>query len=108
MPPLKKLCRVFLSLFLCPSGAPAGDAPVLRGYPAESSRVERAWEAKFRAIPEARNLREYMQRLSARPHHLGSPYDKENAHWILTKFREWGLEARIESFDVLFPTPKER
>ena len=49
-----------------------------------------------------------MQRLSARPHHVGSAYDKENAEWILSKFKEWGWDAHIETFDVLFPTPKER
>jgi len=53
-------------------------------------------------------MREYMKRLSARPHHVGSPYDKDNAEWILSKFKEWGFDARIETFDVLFPTPKER
>jgi len=49
-----------------------------------------------------------MQRLSARPHHIGSAYDKDNAEWILSRFKEWGLDAHIETFDVLFPTPKER
>jgi N-acetylated-alpha-linked acidic dipeptidase len=49
-----------------------------------------------------------MKRLSARPHHVGSPYDKDNAEWLLGKMKEWGLDAHIESFDVLFPTPKER
>ena len=49
-----------------------------------------------------------MQHLSARPHHVGSPYDKENAEWILAHFKEWGLDAHIETFDVLFPTPKVR
>jgi hypothetical protein len=44
------------------------------------------WDAKFRAIPEAKNIGEYMKRLSARPHHLGSAYDKDNAEWILSKF----------------------
>jgi N-acetylated-alpha-linked acidic dipeptidase len=72
------------------------------------SQTPREWEEKFRAIPKPENLREYMEKLSARPHHLGSPYDKENAEWILSKFREWGLDANIETFDVLFPTPKER
>ena len=66
------------------------------------------WDAKFRAAPEARNVREYVRILSARPHHLGSPYDKQNADWILAKFREWGWDAQIERYDVLFPTPKER
>src|SRR5260370_16538448 len=49
-----------------------------------------------------------MRRLSARPHHVGSPYDKDNAEWILAHFKEWGLDAHIERFDVLFPTPKIR
>ena len=66
------------------------------------------WEEKFRAIPDPHNLREYMQRLSARPHHVGSPYDKDNAEWIAAKLKSWGLDAKIENFDVLFPTPKDR
>jgi len=52
------------------------------------------WEEIFREIPNPDSLRAYMKRLSAHPHHLGSAYDKENAEWILEKFREWGLEAR--------------
>ena len=51
---------------------------------------------------------EYMRVMAARPHHLGSPYGKENAEWILARFKEWGWDAHIESYDVLFPTPKER
>jgi N-acetylated-alpha-linked acidic dipeptidase len=49
-----------------------------------------------------------MRRLSARPHHVGSAFGRESAEWILARFREWGWDARIETFDVLFPTPKER
>ena len=67
-----------------------------------------AWDARFRAIPEARNLEEYVRIMSARPHHLGSAYGKENAEWILARFKEWGWDAQIENYDVLFPTPKER
>lgn len=68
----------------------------------------RDWEKEFRAIPDPKLMRAYMGRLSARPHHLGSPYDKDNAEWMLAQYQEWGLEARIETFNVLFPTPKER
>ncbi|HZS72127.1 MAG TPA: transferrin receptor-like dimerization domain-containing protein [Candidatus Acidoferrum sp.] len=89
-------------------GHVAADEQPLYGYSAESSRAERQWEEKMRAIPSTDNLREYMKHLSARPHHVGSPYDKENAEWILAKFKEFGLDAHIEQFDVLFPTPKER
>jgi N-acetylated-alpha-linked acidic dipeptidase len=80
----------------------------LRGFTTESAKAEREWEAKFRAIPSPDSLREYMRHLSARPHHVGSPYDKANAEWILAKFKSFGLDAQIESFDVLYPTPKER
>ena len=93
--------------------APFGDHVIadeqpLFGYSAESSRAERQWEEKLRAIPSTDNLRAYMQRLSARPHNIGSPYDKDNAEWIAAKFKEFGLDTHIEQFDVLFPTPKER
>src|SRR5213593_1605004 len=93
--------------------APFGDHVIadeqpLFGYSAESSRAERQWEEKLRTIPSTDNLRSYMQRLSAHPHNVGSPYDKDNAEWIAAKFKEFGLDAQIEQFDVLFPTPKER
>jgi len=107
--------RVVLAsvLFACVSLAPVGhhviaDEQPLFGYSAESSRTERQWEEKLRAIPSPENLRAYMQRLSSRPHHVGSPYDKDNAEWIAAKFKEFGLDTHIEQFDVLFPTPKER
>ena len=101
--PLAILASGVLLLGLAPS--PADD---LRGFTAESAKAQREWEAKFRAIPSPDSLRDYMRRLSARPHHVGSPYDKDNAEWILAKFKGFGLDAHIETFDVLFPTPKER
>ncbi|HEX8764993.1 MAG TPA: hypothetical protein VF740_07515, partial [Candidatus Acidoferrum sp.] len=83
----------------------ADEAP-LYGYSTDSSGVERQWEEKFRAIPSPQNLRAYMERLSARPHNVGSPYDRDNAEWILAKFKEFGLDAHIETFSILYPTPK--
>jgi N-acetylated-alpha-linked acidic dipeptidase len=80
----------------------------LAGYTSDTSTVEHSWEKKFQQGVVPGNIRENMRRLSARPHHVGSPYDKDNAEWILAKFKEWGFEARIETFNVLFPTPKER
>jgi N-acetylated-alpha-linked acidic dipeptidase len=80
----------------------------LRGSSSGAGRTERDREAKFRAIPDPAALRAYRQRLSARPHHVGAAYDKANAEWIAAKAREWGLDAQIETFDVPFPTPKER
>ena len=100
---------LFAGLSLAPFGNHVvADEQPLFGYSAESSRTERQWEEKLRSIPSPDNLRSYMQRLSARPHNVGSPYDKDNAEWIASKFKEFGLDTHIEQFDVLFPTPKER
>ena len=67
-----------------------------------------SWDEKFRALTKADNIRANMQRLAARPHHVGSPYSKDNAEWMLAQFKAWGWDAQIERFDVLFPTPRER
>jgi N-acetylated-alpha-linked acidic dipeptidase len=108
---LSALILVFTLVFpsVCFGADQVGSSPAaLPGYSPRSSQSEREWEMKFRAVPDPANLRAYMQRLSARPHHVGSPYDKDNAEWILAHFKEWGLDAHIEQFDVLFPTPKIR
>ena len=86
----------------------SAEEQTLAGYSAETSRSERHWEQKFREIPSPDNLRAAMQHLSARPHNVGSPYDKENAEWLAAKFKEFGFDTHIEQFDVLFPTPMER
>ncbi|MDP2058809.1 MAG: M28 family metallopeptidase [Flavobacteriaceae bacterium] len=49
-----------------------------------------------------------MKKLSAHPHHVGSPYDKENAEYMAGLFRSWGYETTIDIYHVLFPTPKVR
>ncbi len=104
------LASFMFPVILAPTavGAAKPQSQPLAGYSAKAARVERDWETTFRALPSPDNMREYMKRLSARPHHLGSPYDKDNAQWILSKFKEWGLDAHIEIFQVLFPTPRER
>jgi N-acetylated-alpha-linked acidic dipeptidase len=100
---------IFLSLVaVLTLSAASTDDEALYGFTAATSHAERDWENTFRRIPDPKILRESMQRLSARPHHVGSPYDKQNAEWILSQFKSWGLDAQIETFDVLFPTPKER
>jgi N-acetylated-alpha-linked acidic dipeptidase len=96
-----------LPVLLVLLGARVDEEP-LQGFAPVSSSAERQWEGKFRVLPGADNQREYMRRLSAHPHHVGSPYDQANAEWILSNFKEWGWDAHIETFDVLFPTPKER
>jgi len=99
-------CCLFFSVSAYCSGPPTDTT--LRGYTAPHSADETQWEQKFRAIPDTGRLRENMRRLSARPHHVGSPYDKDNAEWLLAQLKSYGLDAKIEQFEALFPTPKSR
>jgi len=88
--------------------ASADSTAPLDGFSADSARTERDWESKFRALPNPANMRSYMQRISARPHQVGTEYDRDNAESILSLLQQWGWDAHLEKFDVLFPTPKER
>ncbi|MGH9736533.1 MAG: M28 family metallopeptidase [Candidatus Acidiferrales bacterium] len=99
------LSVVLLFFFSIPISA---DEKSLQGFTPQSSSTERQWEKTFDAIPSPQNQRDYLEHLSARPHNVGSAYDKENAEWILAHYKEWGWDAHIETFNVLFPTPKDR
>jgi len=109
--PLRPLLafQVFVTLLSFAQSAPDKNfsSPPL-GYTSKTTSDERTLEKKFQDAIVADNIRENMRRLTARPHHVGSPYDKDNAEWILAQFKAWGFDAHIETFDVLFPTPKER
>ncbi len=67
------------------------------GYSPAHAVAERDWESKFRNLPNPETMRDSMQHLSARPHNVGSPYDKENAEWMLAKFKQYGFDAHIET-----------
>ena len=75
---------------------------------AAQSKTDADWEEKLRSIPKAENLKEYMKKLTAEPHHIGSAAGKRYAEWMRDLLKGWGLDAKLEEFDVLFPTPKER
>jgi N-acetylated-alpha-linked acidic dipeptidase len=104
---LRVLSLFALSSLAISQSMPAGQRDLM-GFSDSSTQSQRALESKFDSYLRAENLRERMKRLSARPHHVGSAYDKENAEFILSQFKAWGWDAQIEQFDVLFPTPKTR
>src|SRR3984957_666882 len=113
--PLRSMCCSLLTITALLSAqvssgqnTDAQSVPTIAGYSRTSGAAESALEKKFQDGIVPGNIRENMRRLSARPHHVGSPYDKDNAEWILARFKDWGFDAHIETFSVLFPTPKER
>lgn len=64
-----------------------------------------ALEAAFDAQISARDQIEWLKRMAAEPNHVGAPHNKANAEATLALFKSWGWDARIERFDVLYPTP---
>jgi N-acetylated-alpha-linked acidic dipeptidase len=103
----RRASLVALSLAAVAAVAPADPVPPL-GFTAARGAEQRALEARFDAALDAKEIGEWIRVLSARPHHVGSPYDKENAERLAGLFRDWGYDTKIEEFQVLFPTPKLR
>jgi N-acetylated-alpha-linked acidic dipeptidase len=85
----------------------AGGADALQGFSSRTAAVEEQLEQRFDADLSPADLRAWMEQLSSAPNHVGSAHDKANAEFILQKFREWGWDAAIEEFSVLYPTPRE-
>jgi N-acetylated-alpha-linked acidic dipeptidase len=78
------------------------------GFTPEGAAAERALETRFDAGLSAPEIRERMRLMAAEPNQVGSPHDKANAEYTLAKFREWGWDAHIETFQILYPTPREQ
>ncbi len=83
-------------------------SPTLFGFSPADSQTELQWEQKYDAIPDPAHIRANMKELSGEPHNVGSPQQHIYAEWILGQFKSFGLDAHIEEFKVLFPTPQAR
>ena len=82
--------------------------PTLMGFSADHSVAQLATEAKFDKSLNISDLPVWLKKLSAKPHHVGSPYGLENAKYAESLFKSFGWDAHIERFNVLFASPKER
>jgi N-acetylated-alpha-linked acidic dipeptidase len=80
----------------------------LLGFDVQGSSAQRDLESRFDAAIQPAHVKGWLEHLAARPHHVGSPYDKANAEYLADLFKSWGYDTRVERFDVLFPTPRVR
>ncbi len=78
------------------------------GFSSAGATGEQALEQKFDAYLNKDEQRAWMHRMSAHPHHIGSEFDKDNLEYVASLFRSWGFQTSVETFYVLFPTPKVR
>ena len=100
--------HVLAILFLVQLFPANGQGSLPSGFSEVNGELHLQAEKKFDNYLNAGNLNTWMKKLSSRPHHLGSPFGKESAEFIRDQFRSWGYEAEIETFHVLFPTPRIR
>ena len=90
------------------AGADSSPAAVdIEGFSASGAAAETRLEQRFDSDLAAADLRSWLEQMSSEPNHVGSAHDKANAEFELKKFREWGWDASIETFSVLYPTPRE-
>jgi N-acetylated-alpha-linked acidic dipeptidase len=84
------------------------DNNTLRGFDAASQLDELKWEEQARAVPDAARVRAFIEKLSNQAHLAGTPQSKETAEHILAQLKEYGLDAHIERYEALLPTPISR
>ncbi len=82
--------------------------PPIRGFSNDQLKAQRDLESRAKSLPQPEHIRAYMKRISAQPHHAGSPASKAVAEYVFGLLKEWGFDARIERFEALLPYPTLR
>jgi len=102
------MIRIYTLLFACILSVSSFAQNSIIGFNAANTESQNKLEDAFDAQLSAKNLDDWMQLLSARPHYVGTEYGRQNAEWMVKQFKSWGYDAKIETYHVLFPYPKVR
>jgi N-acetylated-alpha-linked acidic dipeptidase len=97
--------RAMIALAFVLAVSAADDGPLL-GFTADSSRRQRAVESAFLSLPEAARCEALHRELTAEPHVAGTEGGRRVAEIIARRFREYGLDTGIKSYDVLLSSPR--
>lgn len=100
-----RLCIVVIACMLLMESSAQNN---IMGFKEANVESQNKLEDAFDAQLSSQNLDDWMQRLSARPHYVGTEYGRQNAEWMVEQFKSWGFDAKIETYQVLFPYPKIR
>ena len=100
------LATFFVPLFFF--GNADAQKQTISGFSEQNAAKQVELEARFDQSLSNVAIGETIKELSSHPHHLGSARGKQVAEYILARFKDWGLDAKIETYQVLFPTPKTR
>jgi len=100
--------RFTILMLLAVGGAALAADDNILGYDEAASASQREAEALFDASIDTAEMDGWLKRMSAKPHHVGSPGSKENAEFIAGLFESWGYEVEIAEYEILLPTPNVR
>lgn len=103
---MKKI--VLILVIISCAEIPAFSQHQLTGFFEKNISAQLEMEQQFDKNISTQIIGSHIEKMSARPHHLGSAADKANAEYILQQFKSYGWDAAIETFYVLFPIPKVR
>jgi N-acetylated-alpha-linked acidic dipeptidase len=78
------------------------------GFTDNNSATQLQAESLFDQHLSAEAIGETIRALSAHPHHIGSAGSKAVAEEVAARLKTYGFDTRIETYQVLFPTPKLR
>jgi N-acetylated-alpha-linked acidic dipeptidase len=87
-------------LLVCVTGL--AQAPTQRPAPDEKSL-----EQQFLAVPDPKQIEEYMRVLTLEPHIAGTPQDKKTADYVAGLFRQWGFETTVVPYRIWMNLPAE-
>ncbi|WP_296705847.1 M28 family metallopeptidase [Algoriphagus sp.] len=102
------MLRIFIVAAACMLSLTSVAQNSIIGFKAANIESQNKLEDAFDAQLSSKNLDEWMQLLSDRPHYVGTEYGRQNAEWMIEQFTSWGFDAKIETYHVLFPYPKIR
>ena len=88
--------------------AQAATADNILGFDEAGSAAQRSLESRLDSGIDVAEMDGWLRRLTARPHHVGSAYGKENAEFIAELLESWGYDVAIEEYRILLPTPLVR
>jgi N-acetylated-alpha-linked acidic dipeptidase len=83
-------------------------SPSMLGFNAADATTEHSLEQRFDGELDPKDLRAWLQLTSSAPNHIGSPHNRKNAEFLLQQFRQWGWDAKIETFYIWYPQPKHQ
>ncbi|MBU3078550.1 transferrin receptor-like dimerization domain-containing protein [Sphingomonas quercus] len=93
------------TLVLAASAAAISAAAISAALAQQPPHDGPALEQAFDAAISSEDQLAWLKTMSSAPNHVGSPHDKANAEFLRDRFKEFGWDVRIETFNVLYPTP---